>query len=639
VCGIAGIATSEAGKLPPPEVADAMCRVISHRGPDDQGMYFESRAFLGMRRLSIIDLAGGHQPIHNEDKSVWVVFNGEIYNFRDLRRRLEARGHVFYTNSDTECIVHCYEEYGESFARYLRGMFGIAIWDARAQKLVLVRDRLGKKPLYYKVDSDRLIFGSELKSLLQCPDLCRRVSEEAIASYLTFGYVPGPASIFEGVNKLPPAHYLVYENGRVRVERYWQLDFEPKWQGDEAELGEQLYERLEEAVRVRLVSDVPFGVFLSGGLDSSIVAALMAKHLSLPVKTFTIGFREAAYDETQDARAVASHIGAEHTELIVEANAVDLAQELSWFLDEPFGDASAIPTYLVSKLASQHVKMVLGGDGGDESFAGYERYRRYQILDGAARLPFGIAGRALRWVSRIAAAGVGYRLARVGNRLAMPFPDRYISGVAVGTTETVTQLISNGGKVTDIYQPVREMYLRNDIQTPLERILAGDIKSYLVDDVMVKVDRMTMANSIEARAPLLDHELVEFAARLPLAMKYRGGVGKYLLRRVGQRLLPASTLAKRKQGFGIPLASWFRAELRELVSDLVGSQRFRERGVFDANSAQHYLRKHLAGTHDYSEPLWLLLMFELWARRFLDDRARPPTESSRLDAHQRVGAS
>lgn len=615
MCGIVGIAGE---RLPEPGLLDGMCRMIAHRGPDDQGTYCGTMAQIGMRRLSIIDLSSGHQPIHNEDKTVWIVFNGEIYNYQQLRKELEQRGHRFYTSTDTECIVHCYEEFGQQCFSRLRGMFAIAILDIPNNTLVLARDRLGKKPLYYTCAAGRLAFASELKSLLLIPGLNRRTSLSALQDYLVLGYIPAPATIYEDVHKLPPAHTLVFHQGKISLHRYWQLPFEPKWEADEHGLKEELLARLEDAVRVRLVSDVPFGAFLSGGLDSSVVAALMARNLDRPLKTFTIGFKEDAFNEIPDARNIARHIGSDHHELVVEADAVSLLETLTWHFDEPFADASAIPTYLVAKLAAEHVKMVLSGDGGDESFAGYDRYDRYQRLSMLSRLPAGIVGHALQWAGTMLPGARGNRLGRIGRRIRQRYPERYLSGVAL-CTEADLRLMLGGRMVSaDLFEHVRAHYLRQDISSELDRILAGDMTTYLVDDVLVKVDRMTMANSLEARAPLLDHELMEFAARLPMAMKKHGRRGKYLLRQAARHLLPESCLVKRKQGFGIPLARWFRGELREMAADLLHSKSLRERGVFDVAGVQQCFSRHLQGLHDYSEQLWLVLNHELWARRFLD---------------------
>jgi asparagine synthase (glutamine-hydrolysing) len=619
VCGIAGIYSLEGKRMPGPEVVDAMCRLIEHRGPDDQGVYCDDRAQIGMRRLSIIDLGGGHQPIHNEDKSVWVVFNGEIYNFREVRKDLEARGHQFYTNSDTECIVHAYEEFGESCFAKLRGMFAIAILDLRAGKMVLARDRLGKKPFFYTTTHDGILaFASELKCLFAVPGFKPSVSMTATRDYFSMGYVPEPQTIYDKVHKLPPAHYMVVQGGKLSLHRYWQASFEPKWNFDEATLKEQLTAHLEDAVRARLVSDVPFGAFLSGGIDSSVVAVLMARNLSSPVKTFTIGFKEAAFNELPDARAVAQHIGSEHHELIVEANAVSMLKDLVWYFDEPFGDSSSIPTYLVSRLAAGHVKMVLSGDGGDELFAGYTRYLKYEQLETMRRRSLGLAGPAMKLAGSLLGGPRGARLSRIAERMAQPFPDRYLSGVGLNTRADLGMLLSPAVGELDPFASVRRHFDRPDISNPMEKILAGDMATYLSDDIMVKVDRMSMANSLEARAPLLDHQLIEFVARIPYQFKLRDGTGKYLLKQVAADLLPAGVLQKRKQGFAIPIAKWLRNDLKELMSDTLSDRSFRERGVFNEGGVRRCVEEHLAGTRDHSEPLWLLLTYEMWARRFLD---------------------
>ncbi|MCM2326652.1 MAG: asparagine synthase (glutamine-hydrolyzing) [Lysobacter sp.] len=625
MCGIAGLATLDGGALPPGAFADAMCRRIVHRGPDDQGVREERDAQIGMRRLSIIDLAGGHQPIHNEDRTVWVVFNGEIYNFPELRRDLEDRGHAFYTNTDTECIVHAYEEYGDEAFSKLRGMFAIAILDRARGRLVLARDRLGKKPLYYTRTREGLLaFASETKCLFEVPGFRPQASAAATREYFTLGYVPGPGSIFEDVHKLPPAHYLVMERGNVTVHRYWRLAFGPKWEDGDEELRQRLSGLLDEAVRIRLASDVPFGAFLSGGLDSSVVAALMARHLARPVKTFTIGFREAAFDETPDARRIAAHIGAEPHELVMTPDAVSLVPLLAWHFDEPFGDSSSIPTYLVSRLAASHVKMVLSGDGGDEAFAGYERYVKYMRLNAMARASLGLAGPALRLAGGALGGRLGNRLRRIGARAGLPYPERYLSAVALGTDAEVSPLLAPDLAAVDPYRSVRGHFGREDVPGDMDRILSGDMDTYLADDILVKVDRATMANSLEARAPLLDHVLLEFCARLPFRLKNDGREGKVILREVARQWLPAESLAKRKQGFGIPLDRWFRHDLKPLMLDLLGDRSFRERGVFDERGVRACLDSHLSGQRDFGELLWLVLTYEMWARAHLDGRGAPP---------------
>lgn len=631
MCGIAGLFDPAKPLAFAPHTAAAMCTLIEHRGPDDYGEFVCSFAQIGMRRLSIIDIVGGRQPMSNEDGTVRVVFNGEIYNFRELRARLEARGHVFATASDTECIVHAYQAFGVECFAMLRGMFAIAILDLARRRLILARDRLGKKPLYYTTLSNGTIaFASELKCLFAVPGFDPTLSPAAVSDFFTLGYVPGPASIFERVQKLPPAHYLELHIGGGGPQRYWQLAFEPKFEASEAELKRQLLAELEDAVRVRLVSDVPFGAFLSGGIDSSVVCALMARNLGSPLKTFSIGFNEDEFSELDDARRVARHLGTEHHELIVEANAVELLERIVWHCDEPFADASAIPTFLVADLASRHVKMVHSGDGGDELFAGYERYRKYLQLE-QLRAASSVSATALRAISYLLPDSVGLRGRRIADRVSMPYPDRYLSGVAIARGADLQRLLSAEWRSNDPYQRVRAHFAGDDdagtIKTRapnIERILAGDIATYLVDDILVKVDRMTMARSIEARGPLLDHHLVEFAARLPVDLKIRDGVGKYLLKQVAHDLLPGAILAKRKQGFAIPLARWLRSELRELLLDTTRNPAFQRSGIFNQNGVQACVDEHLKGVRDCSETLWSVLIFDRWTRTFIDQKPRVP---------------
>jgi asparagine synthase (glutamine-hydrolysing) len=631
MCGIAGIVAAPGAQLADPADVRRMCAQIVHRGPDDEGIHFDGNACLGMRRLAIIDLPGGHQPIHNEDRSVWLVFNGEIYNYRELRRELEALGHRFYTRSDSEVIVHAYEEYGTGAFARLRGMFGIAIWDATRRRLLLARDRFGKKPLFYvRTAAGALAFGSELKTLTAIDGWRRELDGTAVREYLLSGYVPTPRAIFRDVAKLEPGSWLEFAQGRVTVQRYWTAAFGPKLGGSDEELTEQLAVRIEEAVRVRLVSDVPFGAFLSGGLDSGVVTAFMARNLTAPVRTFTIGFREARFDESAEARRVAEFLGTQHEELVVEPDAVALTERLAWHLDEPFGDSSAIPTYLVSELASRHVKMVLSGDGGDELFGGYARYRQFLQLDRLRRWSGGLAGPAARTAGGLLGGPVGRRIAAIGSRLCRPFPGSYLSGVCLTTPETAQQLLGadaaatvDGGasaaaSVGPPYGSLEAAFAGEAGAALLDRVIAGDLATYLLDDILVKVDRMSMACSIEARSPLLDHELAEFALRLPCSAKLRRGTGKYLLRRVAAQLLPPDVLQRPKRGFAVPLAQWLRGPLAPMLRDVAGGARAAQRGVFCGAVVDRLIDEHLAGVADRSEPLWLVLQFELWARRFLD---------------------
>lgn len=570
-----------------------------------------------MRRLAIVDPAGGQQPLYSEDGDICAVVNGEIYNCRELRRRLERRGHVFRTNSDVECVVHAYEEYGTDCFAELRGMFAVAIWDSRTQSLVLARDRFGKKPLFYTESPRGLFFASELKSLLCVPGIEARLDRSALADYLMLGYVPTPDCMVEGVRKLRPGHFLVFRDGRTTIESYWTLSYAPKLEHDEETLIDILEAQVEDAVAVRLNSDVPFGAFLSGGIDSSLVVAMMARNMPRPVKTFSIGFEEAQYNEAGDARLVAEHLGTEHHELIVRPDAVSLLRDIAWYVDEPLADSSAIPTFLVSRLAAQHVKMVLTGDGGDEMFAGYERYARYmQLLAmkgyGLSQVLPGIE-RALRGLP----PRIGRRLRWVGTRLRMNHPDDYLSGVALATPAAVRALLATRSGPRN-YGRVRDCFRQGDAPAgTLDTVLRGDVLSYLLDDILVKVDRTSMANSLEARAPLLDQNLAEFAACLPEHCKLRGTTGKYLLKRVAARHLPESCVNKRKQGFAIPLARWLRNELRELLMDTVHGESFRARDAFDVEAIRRLASEHVNGRANHAESLWSILVFELWAERFL----------------------
>ena len=613
MCGIIGVAAAPGQQAPGLEVGRAMNALIRHRGPDDDGFFADGRVLLGMRRLAVIDLAGGHQPMHNADGSVQAVFNGEIYNYRELRAELVARGHAFYSESDSEVVVQAWEAWGEGCFARLEGMFAIALWDARRQLLVLARDRFGEKPLFWHDDGRRLAFASELKSLLALPGFRRELDADAVRAYACFGYVPAPRSIFVGVAKLEPGHYLAYAGGKARISRYYTLPFTPKFAGSEAEAGDELARRLDAAVASRLVADVPFGAFLSGGLDSSVVVALMARHLGQPVRTFSIGFREDAFNELSDARRVARHLGTEHHELVAEPDAVDLLQQLVWYLDEPFADSSAIPTFLVSRLARQHVTMVLTGDGGDEAFGGYDRYLRFLALQrlGAARPLAGLAAAA---AGRLVPGSTGYRLRGLGERLRQPFPDSYLSGVAMTRADLAAELLGEAGGNHYGAAPRRT----DGGAEMLDRIVALDIDGYLADDILVKLDRMAMANSLEGRAPLLDHRVVEFAVQLPPSLRIRHGRGKHLLREVARRWLPAEVLDKPKQGFAIPLDAWFRGPLRALAEDVLASRAFRERGLVRPEAARRILDAHLAGQAAHGETLWLVLSLELWARRFLD---------------------
>ena len=630
MCGIAGLISLDGRALPGPQTLDAMCRTIVHRGPDDQGTFHTDWAAIGMRRLSIIDVAGGHQPVTSAGGRIQLVFNGEIYNFRELRQTLEARGYVFQSHSDSECIAHAYAEYGTDCFAMLRGMFAIAIVDQDRRRLVLARDRIGKKPLYLGELSPGILgFGSELKTLLAVPGWQPRISMDAVQDFFSLGYIPAPDTIFEGIGKLPPGHWMSIEPGQdggapnIVQTRYSHVDFLPKWTDNEDTLQERLFAELDDAVRVRLVSDVPFGAFLSGGLDSSVVCALMTRHLSQPLKTFSIGFDEAGFDELPDARRVAQHLGTEHHEMVVRPDAANLLETLVHHFDEPFGDSSAIPTFLVSQLAARHVKMVLSGDGGDELFAGYSRYRRYATLQRIRRATLGMAPGLAKLGGALLPGARGRRLSGIGQRLGLPWPDDYLALVALANPADLRLLFGERAHA-DPFSSVRQRFVRSDIDSHAEQILSGDMDTYLVDDILVKVDRTTMANSLEARAPLLDQNLIAFAARLPFDLKLRGEQGKYLFRKVAARLLPAEVLTKRKQGFAIPLATWFRNDLRPMLLDTIGSRAFKERGIFDQAGIQRLVDEHQQGLQDRGELLWMVMVLETWMRTLPDQTSPSP---------------
>ena len=630
MCGIAGLISLDGRPLPEPQTLQAMCASIVHRGPDDQGTFQNDWAAIGMRRLAIIDVAGGHQPVSSAGGRIQVVFNGEIYNFRELRSELAARGYVFQSHSDSEVIAHAYAEYGTACFERLRGMFAIAVVDQDSRRLVLARDRIGKKPLYVGELSPGLLgFGSELKTLLAVPGWTPQLSMPAVQDFFSLGYIPAPDTIFEGIAKLPPAHWMSIEPGRdggaptIQQTRYAHVDFQPKWTDDEATLEERLLAELDDAVKVRLVSDVPFGAFLSGGLDSSVVCALMTRHLSQPLKTFSIGFEEAAFDELPDARRVAQHLGTEHHELVVRADATGLLDTLAHHFDEPFGDSSAIPTYLVSQLAAKHVKMVLSGDGGDELFAGYSRYRRYAALQRIRRSTLGMGPGLAKLAGALIPGAKGRRLAGIGQRMGLPWPDDYLALVALANPADLGLLFGERAK-TDPFGSIRQRFVRSDIDSDMERILSGDMDTYLADDILTKVDRTTMAVSLEGRAPLLDQNLIAFAARLPFDMKLRGEQGKYLFRKVAARLLPADVLNKRKQGFAIPLASWFRTDLKPMLLDTIGSRAFRERGIFSMQGIQTLVDEHQQGLQVRGELLWMVMVLETWLKTLPEQRPRPP---------------
>jgi asparagine synthase (glutamine-hydrolysing) len=640
MCGIAGL-LSLGGKPVFKDELQAMCDAIVHRGPDDAGYYVQDRVALGMRRLSIIDLATGHQPVHNEDGSVWVVFNGEIYNFKTLRTSLERQGHRFYTGTDTEVIVHLYEQYGERCVEQMRGMFAFAIWDERRKTLLLARDRLGIKPLFYTVAGGRLAFGSELKTLLQLPEIERRLNWGSVNHLFSTMCTPGSESIIEGVHKLKPGHVLTAsDKDGIRVHEYWDVVFDPDYGKPEQYFVERLRDLLEQSVRLRLIADVPLGAFLSGGVDSSAVVATMARIGSGRVKTFSIGFADQEYNELDYARQVAQKFDTDHHELVLEPNVLDIIDDLAWYLDEPFGDSSAIPTYMVSKLAGEHVTVVLSGDGGDELFAGYDRYLVERRERSLGRIPAplrqtaGLIGRLMR---------EGMKGRNFLRHLALDGPDRYFDANMLFRESDKASLFE-----PDVY---REIWNRNTFGS-YRTVLDGgkmnwlsalqyvDIKNYLPNDILTKVDRMSMAHSIEARVPLLDHKFVEFAATIPPELKLKGVTTKYIFKKAMEGILPKEILYRPKRGFAIPLGRWFRGQLGSFMRDLLLSRRSVERGIF----RKAYLER-LIDLNDRGRPmdlqLWTLITFELWCRRFIDENAfcRSVPATARGDFRSRVERS
>ncbi len=618
MCGIAGILNPYSAQVDP-DLLRRMCNVMRHRGPDDEGLYLGGCAGLGMRRLSIIDLETGRQPIHNEDRTVWVVLNGEIYNFRDLRQDLKSRGHAFYTLTDTETIVHLYEEYGDQCVDHLRGMFAFALWDERRRRLLLARDRLGVKPLYYAEFAGRLAFASELKALLELPYIEPEINWRAASHLFTFLTTPASDSIVQGVHKLPAGHLLIATpGGGARVLPYWDARFEPVNGRSAGDLAEELRALVDESVRLRLVSDVPLGAFLSGGLDSSAVVASMARHLPGPVKTFTIGFKDQAFDESAHARRVAREFGTEHHELVVEPEVIDIVEDIAWHLDEPFGDASAIPTYVVSKLAAGHVKVVLSGDGGDELFAGYDRYA-VEARRRALRLP-GSARRIAGAVAALLPPGMKGR--NFLRNMALDGPHRYLDESMLFRRDDMQRLFLPEvlGRMGDGDPGGEELgYLARAGGHWLSAARYMDMKAYLPQDILTKVDRMSMAHSLEAREPLLDHRLVEFAATLPPGMLLRGGTTKWIFKEAMRGILPDDIIDRRKHGFAIPLGRWFRGKLGSFVRDLLLTKRSRERGIFNPAAIETLVRNHEAG-RPLDLEIWTLLSFELWCRAFVDAR-------------------
>lgn len=628
MCGICGVVRAEPTRALEPGLIDTMCRSIVHRGPDDQGIYVQGNVGLGSRRLSIIDLEGGKQPIHNEDRTIWIVSNGEIYNYPALSRMLEQKGHRFYTRSDTETIVHAYEEFGDEFLHHLNGMFSFALWDARRHHLLLARDRIGIKPLYYTFHDDTLIFASELKAILAYPELERKIDLVALNEYLSYEYVPAPRTIFQDIFKLPPGHALDFYEGETRIWQYWDLDLalsetvQPK---QSVEYESDVLDVLREVVRQEMVSDVPIGVLLSGGIDSSGVAALMAESTTDEIQSFAIGFDDPSFDESHHARQVARHLGTKHHELTLTAKEMlDLIPAIAEFLDEPLGDSSLIPTYLLAKFAREHVKVALGGDGGDELFAGYSTLQAHRLMDYYERLlPGAVRRQLVPWVvDRLPVSfnniSFDFKARRFISGQDIPSIERHHLWLGSFTPSQKLQLLQDWAQLEEreTYRTAAEHLQNSGTKELINQVLYCDMKLYLEGDILTKVDRASMANSLEVRVPLLNNTLVEFVTAIPHELKLHRMTRKYIMRKALQGLVPDNILRRSKKGFNIPVAKWLLGPLRPLAEEMFSEERLRREGFFQPTYVRGLLGEHLAGRQDNRKLLWTLLVFQLWHERW-----------------------
>jgi asparagine synthase (glutamine-hydrolysing) len=620
MCGICGVINLANGIYLDEEVLRHMNRSLIHRGPDDEGYYLDAHVGLAMRRLSIIDLYTGQQPMSNETGDVWVVQNGEIYNYRQIRAELERQGHIFKTQSDTEIIVHAYEEYGDDCVERFNGMFAIAVWDSRRQRLFLARDRLGIKPLFYWVDHGKLVFASELKAVIAYPEVPRQIDLTALDQFLSLEYIPGPRTIFKNIHKLQPGHTLVFEQELLQLSQYWDVPYNPIID-DEQTCTARLAELIEEAVRNHLVSDVPLGAFLSGGIDSSTVVGLMSRHTTEPVQTFSIGFEEDSYNELPYAQAVAEHFGTNHRFEVLNPDIASLAEKLIKHQDEPFTDTSIFPTFLVSQLASNSVKVILSGDGGDELFAGYDTYLAERLSRYYKWLPDPLRKNILPSLTSLlppqpSKKGFINKVKRLVEGGAQDPSLQHARWMIFMSEDEKARLFQsdlraalNGSSTSSFFEGIFRKAAQFD---PLAQQQYVDVKTYLVDDILTKVDRMSMAVSIEARVPLLDHQIVEFALNLPPQFKMSGMRTKVILRKAVEHLLPEQVLTKPKQGFSIPMKHWLRASLKPMMLDLLSDESIRRRGFFNPPMVSGWIQEHLEGRVNHSHRLWSLMVFELW---------------------------
>ncbi len=628
MCGIHGVMALNGAPRVDPQHLRNMGAVAAHRGPDDHGDFLDGPLGFGMQRLSIIDVAGGHQPIFNEDESVVVVCNGEIYNFQSLRENLIGRGHSFRTNSDVEVIVHLYEEYGDACVEHLRGMFGFALWDRKAQRLLIGRDRTGIKPLYYSLTNGRLAFASEAKSILTLPDFSRQLNMDALPHYLHLGYVPAPLSMFDGIQKLPPATLMIVENDKVRQHQYWSMPESGQGEGDLEHWSDRLRDTLEQCVERQMVSDVPLGAFLSGGIDSSAVVAMMSRNSDEQVRTFAIGFGGSSggqfYNELPYARQVAEQFSTQHREIVVEPSVVELLPQLLWHMDEPIADTAFVTTYLVSEFARREVTVILSGVGGDELFGGYRRYLGGYYARALSRVPRFIRQSVVRPVlgrmpvdrhSRMA------NLTRYARALVQaadwPLAQQYQSFVEAASTGDVMSLLATPPQS---FTPHIEAAFANLSGDPLAQMMRVDLATQLPDDLLSLTDRMSMATSLECRVPLLDEALIDLAVEMPSRHKIAGRDLKHVLKHALRDVLPREILYRQKRGFGAPMGAWFKKELRPLVDELLSSKRLEQRGWLNPEQVQALRADHDANRADHTDKLAALTNLELWAQIYLDKR-------------------
>lgn len=630
MCGIVGWANLKSNKnhVQDDEVTlRRMCAAMRHRGPDSEGVLVDETVALGMRRLAIIDVAGGEQPVFNEDKSVAVVMNGEIYNFRELKADLQARGHRFQTHSDTEVVPHLYEEFGARMPEKLGGMFAIALWDKKREKLVLARDRFGEKPLYYGVFAGKLFFASELKVLLAHPQVEAKLDLQALRAFLSFDYVPAPLSIYQNIFKLPAAHQLTVENGEITIERYWNLSFKKSApQLTQNEAAEQLREILGNAVKSQMVADVPLGVLLSGGVDSSSVAAFARQFSSSKIKTFSIGFEEASFDESKFAREVAAHLGTEHHEDILSVErATDFLPQVASWLDEPLADASILPTFLLAKFVRSQVTVALGGDGGDEIFAGYPMYQAHRLAAQYERIPAFLRRHFIENVVRnlpTSAKNMAFDFKAkrfIESVRNQDFVARHHSFFGSFTAAEQENLLTDAVKSqtnADVYADARRWLEICDAENVTERAQFLDIKNYLAEDILTKVDRAAMAVSLEVRAPFLDLRVAEFAASLPESYKLNGANGKFILKKAVASMLPATVTKRAKKGFGIPVAAWLKGKLNPLLREMLAPDRLVKQNLFNPDFVWKLINEHEQSRANHYKTLWTLLIFQLWLDKF-----------------------